>query len=412
VSNVTAGLDRETVRLRLLRAVLGTATIADGVLLDAGKRFELAQRARRDAADLALPSLATKLARVRQDSVRELNVSVSLDTFPAGDPVVVQLRLTLDPLWTQPMSWFFTRYREGATCACSTVRKDGASARTGRLAELSHLRATFEYHNTSHIIMNTQMTQLTQPQVSPMRQLSSLPPHTGRHHRPLTCLILAVLVIMIGVVTSGCESMTYGAGSSDSLVQGLAEQSALKEMERLSAPIVQQLDSNPDFYFVPIQMIHFQSKPETYSAPDMSSAPKGPVMLARLQNARYWTDMLCRYCFGESIHSETRDQLNAQFEGLGDRRQQEMYSLGRDAARARDMLDALSQLGAQGGGAVSHTTVGQQMISEKETLIILTIQTGFSRPYATKVCDHAAIQTWGGIWGDFLAASSLGTGFR
>ena len=111
--DATAGFDEEVVRLRLLRAVRGAATVEDSVLLDAGKRVELAQRALCDAADLALPGVAAEIDRVRNEPIREVVLEVGLETFPVA--AVVELRLVLDPLWTRPMSWFFARYREGAT---------------------------------------------------------------------------------------------------------------------------------------------------------------------------------------------------------------------------------------------------------------------------------------------------------
>ena len=41
--------------------------------------------------------------------------SITIESFPIDQAPILELSLTLDPLWSQPMSFYFARYREGAT---------------------------------------------------------------------------------------------------------------------------------------------------------------------------------------------------------------------------------------------------------------------------------------------------------
>src|SRR5439155_17872469 len=78
-------------------------------------RAELAKAELRQRADAQLPDVVRELDRVRDLPIRELSVTLDVASFPDDRTTVLELRLELDALWTQPMSFFLARYREGAT---------------------------------------------------------------------------------------------------------------------------------------------------------------------------------------------------------------------------------------------------------------------------------------------------------
>ena len=109
------GLEDETVKIRLVDAVLDQAKTDNALLLSAGLRTELAKQARREQADLDYSSVVQQLNRVASQPIREISVQIDQDTFPSEQPVILELKLVLDRLWSQPMSFFFAHYHEGAT---------------------------------------------------------------------------------------------------------------------------------------------------------------------------------------------------------------------------------------------------------------------------------------------------------
>ncbi len=113
--DATEGLDSEPVRLRIVRAVCGDERIDDGVLLDAGQRTLLADKEQRVAAEKELPSVADELRQLRQIPIRKITVSIDEASFPTDEPVIFELQLTLDRLFSAPMSFYFARYLEGHT---------------------------------------------------------------------------------------------------------------------------------------------------------------------------------------------------------------------------------------------------------------------------------------------------------
>jgi hypothetical protein len=113
--DATDGIDNNPVGLRLVRAVCGEGTIEDGVLLDAAQRSILADKEKQLQADKDLPAVALEIARIRQEPIREITISIDHTSFPADQQVILELQLELDRLWSQSMRFFFALYREGST---------------------------------------------------------------------------------------------------------------------------------------------------------------------------------------------------------------------------------------------------------------------------------------------------------
>ena len=105
----------ELVNLHIVRAVLGKEAVNEAELLTAGRRAELAKRELQENADQRFPKLAQELDRIRSLPIREITLSIDAKRFPVDQPTILELQLTLNPLWTQPMSFYFALYREGAT---------------------------------------------------------------------------------------------------------------------------------------------------------------------------------------------------------------------------------------------------------------------------------------------------------
>lgn len=105
----------QAVNLQIVRAVFGEEVVAYAEMLTAGKRAEFAKRELQDNADQQLPNIARELDRIRQKPIREISLSIDTKSFPTNQPTILELRLILDPLWTQPMSFYVAPYCEGAT---------------------------------------------------------------------------------------------------------------------------------------------------------------------------------------------------------------------------------------------------------------------------------------------------------
>ena len=113
--DATAGLHDEVVRLRLVRSLSGTNAPDDTVLLDATRRSLLAAQDLQIRADRALPEVRANLEPVRDLPIRSLSISMEANSFPEAPGAVLELRLTFDTLFSQPMSVYFAKFREGAT---------------------------------------------------------------------------------------------------------------------------------------------------------------------------------------------------------------------------------------------------------------------------------------------------------
>jgi TIR domain len=112
------GVENDYIRLQLVQAVTGAATVGE-VELDAAFQKHLADVARQKEAARVLPALAKGLDRIRKLPIRSVEVGLDprIFTQPAyvDDPFVLELRLQLDPLFDTPMSFFFAPFQEGST---------------------------------------------------------------------------------------------------------------------------------------------------------------------------------------------------------------------------------------------------------------------------------------------------------
>jgi hypothetical protein len=115
--DATDGLADEAVALRIVCAVLGGERVEEAVLLSASQRSELAKKEIQEEADRQLPNVASRLERICEKPIREISIEIDHYTFPTKKPTttILELQLMLNPLWTQPMSFYFALYREGAT---------------------------------------------------------------------------------------------------------------------------------------------------------------------------------------------------------------------------------------------------------------------------------------------------------
>jgi len=66
-------------------------------------------------AERVLPQLAPQLERVRNLPTRDIRIELDPRTFFDAQPKILELRVELDPLFTQPMSFFFAPFVEGRT---------------------------------------------------------------------------------------------------------------------------------------------------------------------------------------------------------------------------------------------------------------------------------------------------------
>lgn len=95
----------------LLVLVLGVAIFSTWKTADV---LRTEKRHQTDAARV-LPQLAGQLEKVRNLPTREIQIEFNPQTFFDDQPEILEVRLELDPLFTQPMSIFFARFAEGRT---------------------------------------------------------------------------------------------------------------------------------------------------------------------------------------------------------------------------------------------------------------------------------------------------------
>ncbi|WP_250008143.1 toll/interleukin-1 receptor domain-containing protein [Actinoplanes sp. M2I2] len=106
------GLADDAVVLRVRRALGGD--VPDGAILDATRRAELADRAAADAAEERWPQLRARLARVIDDPIRELQVTVDQDTWPDSERSVLEIVLDID-IFLGSLHLLLAPYVEGHT---------------------------------------------------------------------------------------------------------------------------------------------------------------------------------------------------------------------------------------------------------------------------------------------------------
>ena len=92
---------------------------ATAIALAAQEAFNEARGAEKEEqqteSDRVLPRVKEDLDRIRNEPICELSIEIDPDTFPIDQSVVLELQLTMDSLWTQPISFYFALYREGQT---------------------------------------------------------------------------------------------------------------------------------------------------------------------------------------------------------------------------------------------------------------------------------------------------------
>jgi hypothetical protein len=110
--DATRGLDDPAVALRIRRALGGD--VEEGVVLDAVRRAEFADRAAVEAAESAFPALRESLDRVLDEPIRKLSVTVDQDTWPGTSGSVIELVFTID-IFQGALSILLATYVEGHT---------------------------------------------------------------------------------------------------------------------------------------------------------------------------------------------------------------------------------------------------------------------------------------------------------
>lgn len=113
--DASAGILEEATSLRIIRAILGKDKIDETVLFDAGERLALAKLALQNEADKHLPAIKEKLEAIQKLPIRDISLTISAETFPRNKLTIIELQLKLNELWTTPMSFYFTLYKEGST---------------------------------------------------------------------------------------------------------------------------------------------------------------------------------------------------------------------------------------------------------------------------------------------------------
>ena len=109
--DASEGLEKEAVRLRLMRSLSGNAAVADRVLLDAANRELLANREMVARAEEALPRVNQELAAIATQPIRSVELEVNYDTLQ--DPDII-LELKLGGL-SGSLSFYIAHYREDRT---------------------------------------------------------------------------------------------------------------------------------------------------------------------------------------------------------------------------------------------------------------------------------------------------------
>ncbi|GIH09774.1 hypothetical protein Rhe02_78410 [Rhizocola hellebori] len=107
---------RRGIQLRAGLVVLVVLALGAGaVSLYLGKRVQdanIGDLQQRETADRTIRERAVEFERIRQQPIRELEVSAQIDTLPQ-DGSVMEVRITHDMLFSQPMSFFLTSIRHG-----------------------------------------------------------------------------------------------------------------------------------------------------------------------------------------------------------------------------------------------------------------------------------------------------------
>ena len=107
------GLDHDSVRSRLMRALCGDKVIDNSILFDQLQRDLLASNQIIEEAEDGLPEVKRQITAIADETIRKITLQVELESLP--DPgSILELRLKLD-LWKGSLSLFVARYQEGHT---------------------------------------------------------------------------------------------------------------------------------------------------------------------------------------------------------------------------------------------------------------------------------------------------------
>jgi TIR domain-containing protein len=95
-------------------AVLLLAAVAAGFFWWQGRDIR-EQKKLQDTAERVLPQRAGELDRIRTKEIGEIRIALSPEPLTRGGRKILELRLELNPLFTQPMSIYFAPFHEGDT---------------------------------------------------------------------------------------------------------------------------------------------------------------------------------------------------------------------------------------------------------------------------------------------------------
>ncbi|GKZ64928.1 hypothetical protein AnigIFM50267_007084 [Aspergillus niger] len=113
--NATEGLDRDSVRDRLFRAVLGDFDIEGSVILSEIESELQYNKFLQDQAEEALPEIRRTVDASSASPIRHVRLNIFPETLPEDSNIILELKLKLDTLFHGTMSFFIARYREGRT---------------------------------------------------------------------------------------------------------------------------------------------------------------------------------------------------------------------------------------------------------------------------------------------------------
>jgi len=112
------GFKNEYIRLKLIKAVLGQEKVTDTQIDEALQKY-LGDLAKQKEAAGILRQLASELDRLRDKPIRDVEIKLDPTVFSQPifkeDPIILELRLILNPLFHEPMSFFFAKFQEGNT---------------------------------------------------------------------------------------------------------------------------------------------------------------------------------------------------------------------------------------------------------------------------------------------------------
>jgi hypothetical protein len=111
------GLKNENIRLQLVRWVLNPDAVPDKIMDEAQRKY-YADLSKQEEAFKELPQLSAGLQLIRDKPIESIEIKIEKQVFAQlqkDDPCILQLRLSRNSLFYQPMSLFFAPFKEGNT---------------------------------------------------------------------------------------------------------------------------------------------------------------------------------------------------------------------------------------------------------------------------------------------------------